>query len=76
MSAPSNLLEDGTEVLFIGQTGKGRHGIVVGLAVLDANEIIGYAVQTKWEVRPVPFEAICAPFGDGFDGVDMPEEIQ
>lgn len=78
MSAPSNLLEEGTEVLFFGQTGKARHGKVVGLAVLGDDpksvEIVGYAVQTKWEVRPVAFEAICAPFGDGYEGVDMPDQ--
>lgn len=74
----NGLLQAGTEVLFIGQTGKGRYGLVVGLAVLGddpkAGEVVGYAVQTKWEVRPVAFDAICAPFGDGYDGIDLPDQ--
>lgn len=80
MSAPTPLLDAGTEVLFIGFTGKGRCGVIVGLAAAIAEDdptqtkqLIGYAVKTRWEVRAVPFEAICAPFGDGCDGLDIPE---
>ena len=67
------LLQAGTEVLFFGFTGKARHGVVVGVAAVDGDrdKLVGYAVQTKWEVRPVPFEAVVAPFGDGFDGCDL-----
>jgi len=82
----NQLLAEGTEVLFFGQTGKARHGIVVGLAAVGradgdrdcdptddpAAQLVGYAVKTKWEVRPVLFSEVVAPFGDGTDGLDIP----
>lgn len=66
----SALLAQGTEVVFFGhERNKTRCGVVVGM-VIDGDEatawkpgdpVWGYAVQTKWEVRPVALDAVVAP---------------
>lgn len=50
----AEMLRDGDDVLFFGQTGKIREGKIRGF--------IGaaYIVQTRWELRPVPM-AHCTP---------------
>lgn len=50
----AEMLRDGDDVLFFGQTGKIREGKVRGF-IGDA-----YIVQTRWELRPVPM-AHCTP---------------